>query len=212
MKKFNKLAAAIALAAMPFAASAQSLISYDYLQLDIIVDGEVSEAGFSEDVDGFALEGSALLHPNIFMVGQSTQGTFEDSGDDASLDQFSFGVGGRFGLIESASSALDVYGALNYENISLFGASFSGFGIDAGLRWAPMDQIEINASASHVDYGKNVGIELESLRYQLRGLYHATENLSFALDFRFEELEIDFGSGADDLDYDQIRLGARWNF
>lgn len=27
-----------------------------------------------------------------------------------------------------------------------------------------------------------------------------------------DELEIDFGGGSDDLDYDQIRLGARWNF
>lgn len=197
---------------MPFAASAQSLINYDYLQLDIIVDGEISEGGFSEDVDGFALEGSALLHPNVFMVGQSTHGYFDDSGDDASLDQFSFGVGGRFGLIESATSALDVYGVLSYENVSLFGASFSGYGLEAGLRWAPTDQFEINASASHVDYGKNVGVEIDALRYQVRGLFHATENLSFALDFRFEELEIDFGGGTDDLDFDQIRLGARWNF
>ncbi|MBZ2187498.1 hypothetical protein K8B33_00170 [Alcanivorax sp. JB21] len=213
MNKINGLAAAIALAAVPFAASAQSLISYDYLQLDIIVDGELSESGFSEDVDGFALEGSALLHPNVFIAGQSTQGYFDDSGDDAAFDQFSFGVGGRFGLMESASSALDVYGVLNYENISFLGASFSGFGIGAGLRWAPADQFEINASVSHVDYGKNVGAEIEALRYQLRGLFHATENLSFALDFRFEELDIDFGGGAGgDLDYDQIRLGARWNF
>lgn len=212
MRRINALAAAVALAAMPFAASAQNLISYDYLQLDIIADGEISESGFSEDVDGFAIEGSALLHPNVFMVGQATHGYFDDGGVDASLDQFSFGVGGRFGLIESATSALDVYGVLSYENVSFFGASFSGFSLEAGLRWAPTDQFEINASASHVDYGKNAGAEVDALRYQLRGLFHATENLSVSLDFRFEELEIDFGSGTDDLDFDQIRLGARWNF
>ena len=212
MRRINALAAAVALAAMPFAASAQNLISYDYLQLDIIVDGEISESGFSEDVDGFAIEGSALLHPNVFVMGQSTQGYFDAGGGDGAIDQFSFGVGGRFGLIENASSALDIYGVLSYENISLVGPSFSGFGIQAGLRWAPTDQFEVNASVSHVDYGKNGGLEVDALRYQVRGLFHATENLSFSLDFRFEELEADLGGGSDDLDFDQIRLGARWNF
>ncbi|MBA3981126.1 MAG: hypothetical protein C0462_11050 [Alcanivorax sp.] len=217
MKKITGIAAAAALSALPWMASAQGLISYDYAQLDIIVDGEVEfDGAFSEDLDGFALEVSALVHPNVFLMGQATQGEISDSGLDFTAPQFSFGVGGRLGLMESSASALDAYGSLNYETLGIEGISFSGWGLTAGLRWAPTAQFEINPSIAYVDYGSvddfGSKISIDGLRYQLRGLFHVNDQVAISLDFRFEKLEIDDGGASIDFDIDQIRLGARWKF
>jgi len=205
--------------AWPLAANAD--ISYDYIQVDWIADGEIDGAVGSADYDGFAIEGSALLHPNVFVTGKANF-TDVDSGSvglgggsvDVSVDTLSIGPGLRMPLA-TGQSALDLYGTVTYEEMDLGGLTSNGFGVDAGLRWQPMPGLEINPNIGYVDYGEFDGtdLELDGERYGVRGIFNLTDNAAVVVDYRAFRGEASSGGDSGDVDFeDEIHIGARWNF
>lgn len=213
-----------------FASAAQAELSYDYVQAAWIVDGDIDvgqrgTTAFSEDYDGFAVEGSALVGRNIFVTGQATFAEFNGApsisrGIDTSLDQLSLGVGGRLPLVTGAT-ALDVYGVASYERVDLFGGAGDGWGATVGVRWQPMPRMEVNPSVGYVDYGEMEiplapgGIEVDGWHYGIRAVYAVTEQFSAVLDYRSQKLDLDSTrfSGSVNVDLEnEIRIGARLNF
>lgn len=200
--------------AWPLAANAD--ISYDYVQASWIADGELDGGGMgSADYDGFAIEGSALLNPNVFVTGEAT---FTDAdgggGGDAAIDTLAFGPGLRLPLA-TGQAALDLYGTVTYEEMDLAGLTSDGFGVDAGLRWQPMPGLEINPNIGYVDYGEFDGanLELDGERYGVRGIFNLTDNAALVVDYRTFKGEFSGSGGSGDADFeDEIHLGARWNF
>ncbi|MBZ2188432.1 hypothetical protein K8B33_04955 [Alcanivorax sp. JB21] len=195
--------------------TAHADISYSFVQLDYLVDGEISAGPDDLDYRGFSLEAMAEVAPQFFVTARATSAEVDVSGGtDPTLGAFSFGGGGYLPLMQNNGSRLDAYGTLTYEEFILADFKTSGgYGITAGLRWMPLPQLEINPAIGFVDYGSfDFGggnkVDLDGLRYAVRGLYHATPQFAVALDFRFERLDAD----GDDLDTDEIRLGVRWSF
>lgn len=196
----------------PFAANAE--INYNYVQLDWIADGEIDGAGAgSIDYDGFGIEGSALLHPNVFVIGQANF-TDADTGPDIAVDTLKVGAGLRLPVI-TGPGALDVYGTLTYEELDLGGATSDGWGVDAGLRWMVMPGFEVNPNVGYVDYGKLDGssTEIDGERYGIRGIFNLTDNAAVVLDYRTLKGDASGGGASGDIDFeDEIHVGARWNF
>ncbi|MBZ2188431.1 hypothetical protein K8B33_04950 [Alcanivorax sp. JB21] len=212
--QWRPIALALAAAGLLHAGTARADISYDFVQLDYLVDAEISGGSDDLDYSGFGIEVMAEVVPQFFVAARATSAEVELSGaPGVNLDFFSFGGGGYLPLMQGNDSRLDAYGSLTYEEFSLAEfKSSGGYGITAGLRWFPTHQIEINPSVAMVDYGSlDTGggkLDVDGLRYGVRGLFHVTTTLALGLGFHFERLDAD----ADDLDIDEIRLGVRWHY
>lgn len=189
-------------------------ISYDYLQLDVIVDGEVDNDD-DIDYDGIGLEGSVLFMPYVFGFAEANSRELELEDFDAAFSTFSAGVGARHGFDLMGPPALDVYGTLSYESYELIGSA-RGWGVGGGLRWLPVPEFEVDLGVRYVDYGsldagENLDGDIDGMRYSLRGLFNMTPNSAILLDLRFADLEIE-NDDSMDLDEQEIRLGYRWYY
>ena len=71
----------------------------------------------------------------------------------------------------------------------------------------------MGAAVRYVDYGSvdAADLDVDGLRYNLRGFFNLTPELVVGLDLRFARLKADNADSVD-LDEDDIRLAARWYF
>lgn len=193
----------------PFAANAD--IDYNYVQGDLIVDGEFDGGIIApdDDYDGWSLEGSVAITPMIFLRGEYTDLSFDDNGD---ADALSLG-GGMQTSLGSTEGATDIYGILSYENADLGdGADADGYGLTAGLRWVPTTGIEINPSVAYIDYGEIDGTDLDfdGWRLGLRGLFNLTDQIALNVEWNKYEQEVSTSGVSADFGLDnEILLGAR---
>lgn len=190
----------------PFAANAD--ISYNYLQGDWIADGEIESGSAEDDYDGWSLEGSAALTPNVFLSGEYNDMSLDD-GDD--FETMTLGVGLK-GSLQPTQGNADVYGMISYEDLEN-GIKADGYGLTAGARWVPTIGIEVNPSIAYVDYGEIDGtsVDLDGWRYGVRGLFNLTDQLALNAEWRTNKLELEGGGSSADLDLEnEIRIGARW--
>ena len=190
--------------------------SYNYIQGDYVVDGELEiEGAGSTDFDGWNVKFSGAILPHLFIQGEHTELDIDNISDDQ--DFTSLAIGGNFSALPSNSPMqLDVFGTVSYELLN-DAVDADGYGVTVGLRFLPIERIEISPFVGYVDYGQieNFGpprADLDGLRYGVEAIVKLIDCLALTASYRQSELEVDFDGpgGSGDLDFsDQVRVGLR---
>lgn len=223
----NLLAAAtFTAAALPGVALAEHM-SYAFVQLNGIFDAEADLSsefpapldGLNGrfDGDGVGFEAGWIYGPYAFSDVRYDDYDFDDGAEGQELSA-RLGVRSKFPLRDPLR--LDGYGAISFEDVqferrAVIGgtpvtaeADDNGFGVHAGLRFAPIKYVELSAEFSFLDIGDFDG------QFITAGVQW---NISewFALNLRYRTGDYDgsvnLGATESDvtLDVDSLRLGAR---
>lgn len=186
--------------------------SYNYIQADYVADGSIEPEGDqNSDYNGYAVKFSGALTPNVFL--QGSHEALDIDGAEADLDINAIRLGGNGSIIDNGRSSLDIYGAVSYELLN-DALDANGFGVDVGLRYLPIEQIEIRPFVGYVDYGEldntgSVDVDMDGLRYGLELVGQVYRNVSVTASYRQRNFELT-GDGNADLDFsDEIRVGLR---
>ena len=204
MRVFTCVAAAAA-----FLVSGAVLASpnFNYVELDY-VDLDIDPLSG----DGWAIGGSGLVNPNIYLLGRYSDTEADDNigGIDVELEleQLSLGVGIQSPL--QSNDNISLFGQLTYENIEgdfevsgpggfIAGdADDSRFVIEGGGRFGVLPQIELSASLRYIEvadfydgeFGFKVGAEWQAMPW-----------LALSIDYDQTEAEFD--------DVQQFQAGVR---
>ena len=199
-----RASALLVLLSIPLAATAQyqsgrsARSAGDYANLSYTL-GEVrllaEDPDGGDDADGIRVGGSALVHPDFFVLGAlSTLGS--DGANGVDTDTFELGFGMRYGY----SSRVDFLGAAGIVRVDRdfggrrddddFGPSLTG-----GVRAAVTPVVEVGGYLNYVEIFGDGDLALNG-----EGLYHLTPNFSLLA-----------GLGVSD-DTREASIGARWNF
>lgn len=179
-------------------------LSYNYLQVDYVADSELDVTlpgvgSGSTDGDGFVLGGVFSINETFYVLAD-----YSDIGYDGSLDleEISVGVGGHSNAF---TGAIDVFGNLTYENIDIGGVGDDdGFGAEIGARALLMDALDGYISYKYGSIG-----DVDSNFFKLGGSYALTPNWAVVAEYRTGDYEDDSNA---ELDRDDLRIGARYNF
>lgn len=196
------LSAGIAVISLSLAGTLHASPNYNYVELDYIdFDIEPFEG------DGWAIGGSALVHPNVFILGRfsdaETDATVFGTSVDGDFEQISIGAGLQSPL---QNDNISVFGQLTYEDLELdisgggARASFddSGFALEGGARFIIHPQFEIGGSVRFIDVGDFYDGEFG---FRVGGEWRALPWLAVNVDY-------DQNNG-DDSDVEQIQAGVR---
>ena len=138
---FSKLAALTLLAALPFAASAADGLSYNFVQGNYVRTN--TDAG---DADGWGLNGSVAVHPNVHLFGNYTSQNVD--GVNADFDQWRVGAGYN----KSFSPKADFVANVAYDKYDAGGGlDFDGYSAEAGVRGVLASQLEGYALLGYED-------------------------------------------------------------
>jgi len=100
---------------------------------------------------GLAIDGSALVGQDIFVMGTYAALSDDIFGTDIDFNTMSLGLGYK----HSVNNTTDVYGVLSYEyaEVEADGDDIddSGFGLTAGVRSMVTDQVELSGVISYID-------------------------------------------------------------
>lgn len=198
--------------------SAQTDNRYTYIQADYIADGEVEVPGVSEDGDGYGAQLSASISPHVLFGFEYH--TLGNSGGDT--DTFFVSLGLRTALMDDLVDDLDLYGQVGYDDVEFsvpgfFKGDTNGPGARAGLRWWPIDELELAAEIRLADYGDqdilgatNVDIDYEG--FSVNALYRITDSLALGAEYLDGTYEFQHLRTADtvDLDRSDLRLNVRY--
>lgn len=173
------LAALLLAATLPMAALADdTALSYRFVDLRYV---GISLKDPSIDAKGFALSGTYLLGPRLFLAGSAALSETDEvviSGvrGSSSSTSFSIGPGGRYPL----SPKLDAQGAVallqaQSKGKGGFGGNVSdtGYGLSAGLRGLPGAAVELAATVSYTKIFDSGSTTLNG-----EALYHFTPLLA----------------------------------
>lgn len=215
-------AMAFTAAALPGVALAEHM-SYAFVQLNGIFDAEADLSGVSApatafngtfDGDGVGFEAGWIYGPYAF---SDVRYDDYDLDGDTEGQELSARLGVRSQLPLQGTSRMDAYGAISFEDVeferNLIGTpgvevDENGFGVHAGLRFAPIKQVELNGELSYMDLG-DVDGQFGTLGVQ----WNVSEY--FALNLRYRTGDYDgstriAGVKSDvTLDVDSLRLGVR---
>lgn len=178
-------------------------LSYNHVDLSWIADTELDGAG-SVDGDGFDLGGVFSINETFYVLGNYEDVTYDGSVSDLDVTSISVGVGAHSNAF---TGGVDIFGNLTYENLEFdFGpgigsADDNGFGLEVGARMP----LGTNADA-FVSYEYNDIDDFEVNFFKLGGQYALTPNWGITAEYRTGEYD------DANLDRDDLRLGARYNF
>lgn len=135
--KFSVLALACAL---PFAASAADGISYNHVQ------GSYVYTNSSSNADGWGLDGSVAVHPNVHLFGSYSNQKINGLGVD--FDQWRVGVGYN----KTISPKTDLVANLAYDKLDAsVGVALDGYSVEGGVRAALTPMLEGYAMLGYED-------------------------------------------------------------
>lgn len=178
MRKMMVIGSLLALGVAGTALAAEEGFSYSNVELGYI-DTELDD--FDVSGDGFGLRGSWAFTPNVHGFASYSDLDFDH---DVSAETLRIGAGLNWPL----SPRLDVIGRLSYVRAEMdvsfgpFSASVddSGFGLEAGVRGRPMEQLEVTGSLDYVDIGDADDTSLGvGARYYFTSQFAAGGDLSF---------------------------------
>ena len=130
------------LAALSFGATAAEGVSWNYVE-----GGYAATDTDAGDADGFALGGSAAIHPNFHLFGNFSNQEIEDTNVD--FDQWRLGVGYNHQIAPS----VDLVTRLAYEKFDAGqDLEFDGYSAEVGVRGAMGPMFEGYAMAGHEDF------------------------------------------------------------
>ncbi|MES1940835.1 porin family outer membrane protein [Salinisphaera sp. T5B8] len=189
---------------------------YSYVQGDWIVDGDAHGTG--HDYDGYGIEGSVAITPNVYVNGRYDWVDVDSSAFDANRTSIGVGANDFYDFGRGDGTGVGYYGQVSFERLNLDDlpgsnddADANGYGADVGLRWMVDPRIEINPHVGWVDYG-DLGSGLgdaDGVRYGVRALGYVNDALALTADFRASDIE----TSRRDIGFDnEIRVGARVNF
>ena len=228
MKSIRKtLGSALSLALAPMAlcsgaAQAAEKIDYSYIQAQYVfgdkMDADVPGAK-SLNIDGVRFDGSVALTEYLFVWGSNSSLNMDLPGSgNSSLNTQSVGVGGNYTLVHGANQ-LDAWGGISYERLDPVGSPANGYGLSAGLRWNPLEALELNGFGSYRNYGNFDGFikaavspgsaNVDGWVYGIGAVYKVTQQIGLLANW--EHWDLNAGSSVDP-QADIYSLGARWNF
>jgi len=209
------------------AAPNDPVTSYNYLQFDYVVDGEVEldngSAADAADTDrGMGLEASYLLAENLFLRAQNWTFDYDDTGSNVDMalsDMLTVGPGFRHGMAVG-KSYIDAYLQATYDRISVQGLTADGYGGEAGLRWLVVPGLELNAwyreGRSEGDVGP-LDVDVDPSLWGVR-LVMGPENaekwddIDFVISFTDGEADIDGGAVDEEASFDALSFGVRYSY
>jgi len=135
-------------------------ISYNYLQAGYAwFDADDIASGVDGDGDGWAVSGSAAIHPNIHLIAGYADASFDDF--DVDLTTWEVGIGGNytvapktsiFGTVAYADGKAKGYGESIDENGYALGAGIRYMLVTDFIRASVLDGIEFEGSIDYVDF------------------------------------------------------------
>lgn len=198
----KKTLIALALAAAAFSASASaSEISYNYVQAEYNMFGELSFA--NEKVDGYGLRGSFELGENWYITGAYIDTNASVFGFDFDVTNTQLGAGWHTAI---GSGKADYFVEALYTNVELsqLGASEDedGYAVNTGVRWSFTDKFEGLAAAGYEDYGQGV----DGFTAKIGGQFKFTEAFGVVAEYKYSDV---FSDGFDKGSY---LVGVRYSF
>ena len=169
----SKLAALALLAATPFAASAADGVSYNFVQ-----GGYVATNTDGGDADGWGLNGSVAVHPNVHLFGGYSNQKLKNTSFD--FDQWKIGAGYNTAI----SSRTDFVANVAYEKLDAgSGFDFSGYSAEGGVRSALASNLEGYAMLGYEDGGDFEG----DVYGRVGGLVKFNQNWGVTADVKFAD-------------------------
>lgn len=198
----------LTLLAFPLAATAEGL-SYNYVQLDWLANGDVEASGpgfnVDGDADGLSLEGVFSFSDMLFVKGGYADIDVDlDNGASADGQMLALGVGAHTNRF---TGGVDLYGVVSYLDVESGPDDDSGFGVEIGARTLVSDQIEAYISFSTADIGDG-----ETEGFSLGGLYTFAPNWSIGVEYQSGETEFESGPVESEVETDAWLLGIRYDF
>ena len=218
----KKTAILLGAACVPFAAMAAPTTpegpSYNYVQGDYIPDGNLKAIG--PDYEGYGLEASVDLAPNLYTKGRIERLDADNSRVDVNRGSLGLGLHDFYSYGGADGTGVGYYGQVSYERLELqnvvgnANTTATGVGVDVGLRWMVDPAVEINPNIGYVKYGRNSGDgvsfgKADGMRYSMRALGHITDNVALSAEYA----KTDYDISPADIDFDnEVRVGARYSF
>lgn len=178
--------------------------TWNYMSASWVVSGELEAGSTSEDLEGFQLTATKSLG-DMFFVRVAANNLGADIGFavvDFSNQQL--GGGARFGV----ASGVDLWAAVNYDRFALDGLVGRGFGLEAGVRWQVMKELELGLTyrnSPNVDFDLGDG---KFSGYELSAVYNVTPMIGALLTISSNTFEIDGSSSSIDTK-NVVGLGVR---
>lgn len=226
------LPAATVMAAPSFVASTEQTDGpgYTYAQGEYIPEGNLDSAGndltgYGGDVSmGFATDSALPVHP--ILQGGFHRLNIHDSG--SAINEAHVGVGAESFIDYGGAkgTGVGVYGTVNYQRLELRNvpggytsgadATADGWGVTAGLRWIPVQQVEVNPHATYVDYGSVSGDGTDygspdGFEYGLQLVGYLDPEQHYALTAGYDRTDIGVGPTDEDV-HNVVNVGARYTF
>lgn len=193
--------------------------SYNYVQGDYIPDGDLR--GSSNSYYGGGVEASAEVASHMFVNGRYDRLNIQSDQTNVNRGHLGVGVQDFYDYGGGDGTGLGYYGQISYERLSLrdihngsADATGTGAGVDLGLRWLALPNIEINPSIGYAKFGRishhdtSLG-KAKGMRYNLRTLAYLTDNVALSAEYA----KTDYDISKANIDFDnEIRMGARLTF
>ncbi|GEM_PF-3175709 len=194
------------LALLPLSAHADRM-NYSYIQATGLINTDLESSGADADGDGLGLRGGWIMGPYLFADGRY---------DDVDLNNDTDARTGalRLGLrksIENLQSPLrlDIYGMLAVEAAEIESGATEllndeGVGLVAGLRFGPVEPVEIGVEYNYTDLGDS-----SADFFAVEGIWNVSRWFGLVIEYRTGEYDVDGGPG---IDRDDLNLGIRVQF
>jgi len=175
MKKQCKYFAGAALMAVGLSANAGSF-SYNYVQLGYS-SSETKVAGVDIDGSGYGIAGSLALNDTFFVTGAAAHSEL-DIPQSNNAKVYGLTIGARTALsdkVDAYASLSAIRGETKVLNLS---RSDTGYGLDAGLRFAATDKLELG-----LDLGTADVFDVNSTSFGVSAKYKLTDKVSAGIGY-----------------------------
>jgi hypothetical protein len=180
-------------------------MNYSFFQLTHLPEADIDVSGAGDaDGDGWGVRFGWIMGPYAL-----ADVRYEDIDYGGGIDgkEHQARVGARYPILKDRADAqrLDVYGLVSYEDLDIDGLiDDSGPGVSLGLRWGPLDWLELALEANHADYG-----DPDASGYTFNLHLNAGPVVAFVFEYRDQSVDLDV-PGLGDADRDQISAGLRF--
>lgn len=161
--------------------------TWNYMSASWVVSGELEAGSTSEDLEGFQFEAVKSLGDMFFVRVAANNLGFDIGGGTADISNQQLGGGARFGV----ASGVDLWAAVNYDRFVLEGIVGTGFGLEAGVRWQVMKDLELGLTyknSPNIDFNMGDG---KLSGYQLSAVYNVSPMIGVMLTLSSNTIDLD---------------------
>jgi hypothetical protein len=228
-KHLASLVATMLLTIAPPAFAADEF-SFSYLEAGYSIDSTIEAFGQSYDSDdSYRIDASYQFNRHVFATARYYSAGYDFEGDsDFGLSGYSLGVGYKGRISHTESMPVEWFAVLSYEYSDThsqlhdvnYDESRDGVGLEAGIRAAVTDRLELMVSAFEQSYGSDsllLNGDLSGLSFELGGALQLRQDWYLTASYRTGELDYltlpNYPSKYKlELDRDEVFVGVRWTF